>query len=342
LSQPRSEALDADAGQTAARATDVHALSFPQQQLLFFDQLTPGSITYNAALAWRVVGPLEVNALRGALDEVFRRQEALRTVLVWSAQATPSQVVLDEWSVELPLIDISKLTGKEQEVELARMLTERARRPFDLARELMLRTTLFRLGSEEHVILFAPHHVAFDAWAVEVLYREVGELYAANLQRRDAKLAELPLQYRDFAAWQREHLQGELLRDELDFWRTHLAGAPTVTQLPVDRPRLAAQTFDGATHHFLLDSALTEGVRELCAATRVTPYMLLLAAFGTLLYRASGQDDILIGGPMANRERPGLEHLIGFFANTVVVRVRMGGNPTFNELLFQCSIMYVM
>jgi hypothetical protein len=331
---PGSAGLDgARAEQTHARTPEAHPLSFPQQQLLFFDHLTPGSVTYNAALAWRVTGPLKVSALHSALQEVFRRQEALRTVLVWGEQATPSQVVLEQWNVELPVVDLSGLAGEERETELARQLVEHARRPFDLAGELMLRTTLFRLGPEEHAILFAPHHVAFDAWAVEVLYREVGELYAANLEGRDAHLPELALHYRDFAAWQRDHLQGELLRDEADFWRAHLAGAPTVTRLPADRPRVATQTFEGATHHLVLDGELAGGVRELCAATGVTPYMLLLASFGTLLYRASGQDDILMGGPMANRERPGLEHLIGFFANTVVVRVRLGGNPTFNELL---------
>jgi amino acid adenylation domain-containing protein len=333
-SEPAIENAQApSAGRDPAPDAGAHQLSFPQQQLLFFDHLTPGSVTYNAALASRVLGALDVGALQGALEEVFKRQEALRTVLVWGEQSTPGQIVLEQWSVELPLVDLSHLGGEEQERELDRLLRERALTPFDLGGELMLRTTLFRLGPEEHVILFAPHHVAFDAWAVEVLYREVGELYAARVEQREWELAELPMQYRDFAAWQREHLQGELLRGELDFWRSHLAGAPTVTRLPVDRPRPAEQTFQGATHRFALGADLAEAVRELSASSRVSPYMLLLAAFGTLLYRASGQDDILMGGPMANRERAGLEHLIGFFANTVVVRVRLDGNPTFNELL---------
>jgi amino acid adenylation domain-containing protein len=323
----------AGAEPTPTAPSGGHPLSFPQQQLLFFDQLTPGSVTYNAALAWRVQGPLDLGALRDALTEVFRRQEALRTVLVWGEQATPSQVVLEEWSVELPVVDLSTVADGERDGELARQLTEYALRPFDLAAELMLRTTVFRLGPEEHAILFAPHHVAFDAWAVEVLYREVGELYAASLAGRSAQLPQLGMQYRDFAAWQRGHLQGERLHGELDFWRTHLAGAPTVTQLPADRPRGETELFEGATHRFTLDAEVAEGVRELSAATGVTPYMLLLASFATLLYRASGQDDILFGGPMANREQPGLEHLIGFFANTIVVRVRMGANPTFSELL---------
>ncbi len=330
---PSAPENGASAAPTPTAAAGGHPLSFPQQQLLFFDQLTPGSVTYNAALAWRVEGPLDVGALRDALTEVFARQEALRTVLVWGEQGTPGQVVLEEWKAELPVVDLSMVPKGERDAELERQLTEHALRPFDLAAELMLRTTVFRLGPEEHAILFAPHHVAFDAWAVEVLYREIGELYAASLAGRAAQLPELALQYRDFAAWQRSHLQGEHLHGELDFWRTHLAGAPTVTRLPADRPRGETELFEGAMHRFTLDAQVAGAVRELSASTGVTPYMLLLASFATLLYRASGQDDILFGGPMANREQPGLEHLIGFFANTIVVRVRMGANPTFGELL---------
>jgi amino acid adenylation domain-containing protein len=332
----RARAADEDGARGGASTTpeaSLHALSFPQQQLLFFDQLAPGSVTYNAALAWRVEGPLDTELLRGALAEVFERQEALRTVLVWGEQAEPGQTVLQEWEVNHPVVDLSGLDGQAQTSELERRLTEHARQPFDLSQELMLRVTLFRLAPEEHVILLALHHVAFDAWAVEVLYQELGELYAAALEGREAELPALQQNYRDFASWQRERLSGELLADELDFWRAQLAGAPTLTQLPTDRPRADVQIFDGATHRFVLDQELAEAVRELCAQAGVTPYMLLLAAFATLLYRGSGQDDILIGGPMANRQLPGIENLIGFFANTVVVRVPLGGNPTFRELL---------
>lgn len=320
-------------GADTKRPGEAHPLSFPQQQLLFFDQLAPGNVTYNAALAWGVEGPLDIDALHGALTRLFERQETLRTVFAWGEQATPGQVVLEQCAVELPRVDLSGLDSEQRDAELARLLGERALRPFDLAAEPMLRVTLFALGPERHVILFALHHIAFDAWAVEVLYRELGELYAAKLGRREPQLPDLTLQYRDFAAWQRDRLQGERLGEELEFWRTQLAGAPTVAQLPADRPRAAEQTFDGATHAFTLDSDLLEPLRELCAATGVTPYMLLLAAFGTLLYRSSGQDDILVGGPMANRELPGIENLIGFFANTVVVRLRLDGNPTFGEML---------
>jgi amino acid adenylation domain-containing protein len=329
-----NDAIPASGKEVAVGGVTQGPLSFPQQQLLFFDQLTPGSVTYNAALAWRVEGPLDVEALRAALAEIFERQQALRTVFAWGAdEAAPRQVVLERHELELGVVDLSRHADQEREAELERSLLERARRPFDLAAEPMLRTTLFCLGPDEHVVLLAAHHIAFDAWAVEVLYRELGELYAAAVESRQPQLPELTLQYLDFATWQRERLRGEPLEDELDFWRAQLAGAPTIAQLPVDRPRGAEQTFAGASHRFALDCELATGVRELCARTGVTPYMLLLAAFATLLYRSSGQDDILLGGPMANRQLPGIGNLIGFFANTVVVRARLGGNPTFEELL---------
>jgi hypothetical protein len=314
-----------------ARAAS-YPLAFPQQQLLFFDELTPGSATYNAALAFGVVGDLDHDALRAALTDLFERHEALRTVLVWG-DATPTQVPLDQWNAELPVVELSEVPSQERGAELERLLREHARRPFDLAKDLMLRTTLFRLGSDEHVILFQPHHVAFDAWAVEILYRDLSEFYDARRAGRAPRLPELALQYGDFALWQREHLQGELLASKLDFWRTQLAGAPTTLRIPTDHRRPSLQTFEGATHRIALDRDLADAVRDAGHAAGVTPYMVLLAAFATLLYRVGGQDDILIGGPMANRERGGFEDAIGFFANTIVVRVRLGGNPPFATLL---------
>jgi amino acid adenylation domain-containing protein len=316
----------------AAAAGDACPLSFQQQQLLFFDALEPGSVTYNAALAIGVVGELDVAALRRGLEAMFGRHEALRTVLVWDEDAG-RQVVLDRYTVELAVIDLSRVAPAERDAELEALIREHARRPFDLSRELMMRTTLLRLGPAEHVLLFQAHHVAFDAWAVEVFYRDLGELYEAARERRAPVLPELPQQYRDFSRWQRQRLRGEFLDGELDFWRAQLAGAPAVLRLPTDKRRPPSQTFDGATHTVVLDGELATGVRELCRAEHVTPYMLLLSAFATLLYRRSGQDDILFGGPMANRDQPGLDDLIGFFANTIVVRVKLAGNPTFLELL---------
>ncbi|MCA1682481.1 MAG: amino acid adenylation domain-containing protein [Actinobacteria bacterium] len=309
-------------------------LSFQQQQLVYFDALEPGSVTYNAALAVHTTGELDEAAFRRALEAVIERHEALRTVLVWDGEReTGTQRVLDRWSVELDDVDLTGVPAEQRGAELDHLLAARARRPFSLASDVLLRATVFWLGADERVLLFQTHHVAFDAWAVEVFYRDLGELYAAAHERRDAQLPELPLRHGEFADRQRERLSGEWLERELDFWRASLAGAPTVLALPTDHPRAALQTDDGDTHTTLLGSDLAQALRERCREHQVTPYMVLLAAFTTLLYRRSGQDDILLGGPMANRAQPELEHLVGFFANTVVVRSRLGGNPTFAELL---------
>jgi acyl carrier protein len=312
--------------------TEPAPLSFTQRQLLYLDHLSPGDSVYNAALAMRVSGALDEALLRDALDGVYSRHEALRTVLTWDATA-PRQTVLDRWQTELPVIDLRHVPGPAREAELQRHMKASGLAPFDLSADLMLRATLYRLDELEYVILFQPHHIAFDAWAVEILYRDLSELYNAARERRAPRLPELSLQYRDFARWQHAQLQGGALERDLDFWRSHLAGAPTILRLPTDRARPPAQSFAGATHRVALDPELTAALREACRIAQVTPYMLLLAVFATVLYRWSGQDDILLGGPMANRDHPGFEHLIGFFANTVLTRVALRGNPEFSELL---------
>jgi amino acid adenylation domain-containing protein len=326
-----SAPAEAEPASAPSRAAE-YPLSFQQQQLLFFDQLSPDSATYNSALAVRVDGEVDVELLRAALAAVYARHETLRTVLVWD-DSSARQVVREDWAPELPLEDLSGAPAATNEAALQRLLCEHARRPFDLARESPLRTTIFRLAPAEHVILFQPHHVAFDARAVEVLYGEFGEIYGALRAQRSPVLPELPLQYGDFALWQRERLQGELLASKLDFWRAQLAGAPTVLQLPTDHRRPDFQTFEGASQMIVLGQELADAVRDAGRTMGVTPYMVLLAAFATLLYRRSGQDDILVGGPMANRDRAEFEDVIGFIANTIVVRVRLGGNPTFAALL---------
>ena len=327
---PFEPAPDAPDGAGEGPRPASYPLAYPQQQLLFFDELSPS--TYNAALAIRACGELDVDALRRALAELFVRHEALRSVFVWG-DAAPSQVVLDRWDASPELVDLSGLDEPERGAALERLMREHALRPFDLAHDLMLRTTVFVLAPQEHVILFQPHHIAFDAWAVEVLYRDLGELYDARRQGRTPALPELVHRYGDFALDQRRRMAGELLAGKLDFWRAQLAGAPTALAMPTDRPRPAMQSFDGASLEFELDAALADAVRLLAREADATPYMVLLATFATLLYRLGGQDDILIGGPMANRDGPRFEDVIGFFANTVVVRARLGGNPAFAELV---------
>ncbi len=322
----------ADDDQVAGSETPAESvpLSFQQEQLLFFDALEPGSVTYNAALAVRVTGDLDLDALRQALTSLLDRHEALRTVLVLD-EGSGRQVIAEPAPAEVELVDMSGV--QEPEAELERLLIERGRRPFDLANDRMLRTTVFALAPGERVLMFQTHHVAFDAWAVEVFYRDLGECYRAALEGRAPTLPVLRSQYRDFARHQRERLRGERLDAELDFWRAQLAGAPTIVKLPTDKRRPPTLTFDGDTYRTVLDEDLGAALRDSCQSHRVTPYMLLLAVFATLLYRHTGQDDILLGGPMANREEPGLEHLVGFFANTVVVRAPLAGNPAFSELL---------
>ena len=315
------------------RSAEDWTTSAQQAALLFFDTLDPGSSIYNAPLAIRVAGELDVAALRSALTCLVQRHESLRTVFVRQEDELARQVVLEQWELEFTEVDLSAFMPAQREPELQRLMREHAARAFDLERDVMLRATVFRLGPLGHVILLASHHIVLDAWAVEILYRELGECYEATRRRRPVQLPELAMQYRDFARWQRARLSGPQLERELDFWRSELAGAPAMLELPIDTRRPPEQSYAGATHRWRLPAELAERVRAVGQARQVTPYMLLLGTFATLLYRRSGQDDIVVGGPMANREHSALEHMIGFCANTIVVRVRLGGNPRFSELL---------
>ena len=319
-------------GATLALKPAAHPPSFSQQQLLFIDELAPNIATYNGAFAVRVAGALDREALEASVSGVVARHEALHTVFRWTPDG-PVQVVLDGWAFALPVVDLSTLPADEREPELQRLLGEQAREPFDLAHDLMVRATLFRLGEAEHVLLIVTHHIASDGWSVGIFCSDLGELYDARIRGRQPSLPELPLQYREFALWQRSRLSGERLDRELAYWRATLTGAPTFLQLPTDRPRPSQQTFDGASLAVELPSELAEATLSLCREEQATPYMLLLAVFAVLLYRTSGQDDILIGGPVANRSRSEFDRLIGFFANTLVSRVRLAGNPPFASLL---------
>jgi amino acid adenylation domain-containing protein/FkbM family methyltransferase len=302
-------------------------LSFQQQQLLFLDDLSRGSATYNAALAFRACGRLDPDCLARAIDLLIGRHDALRTVLRVEDEEA-EQLVLTKWQVEIPVIDVPY--GGDG---LDALLGEYARRPFDLGHDLLLRTFLFRLAPDEHVILFQTHHVAFDAWAVEIFLRELGTSYNAFLEGREPQLPPLALSYRDFARRQRGLLAGEWLEREKAFWREYLAEAPTFLPLPADGPRPDDDVLDADRHAITIPRSIAERLRSVCAEEDVTPYMFLLAAFATLLYRETGQTDLLIGGPAANRGSVDCEGVIGFFANTVVTRIDLAGSPTFRELL---------
>src|SRR5579884_525129 len=307
-------------------------LSYPQQRLWFLDQWEPGAPTHNGARVFRLEGELDVDALRAGLEQVVARHAPLRTVFV-TENREPRQVELAEWTLELAVVDLSGLPGAEREAELARRLREEARRPFDLARDVTLRPTLFRLGGTEHVLIVELHHISFDASSDPVMHRELEEVYRARAEGRAPRLPELPIEYTDFAAWQRARLDGATLDELVRHWRAELADAPVVLRLPTDRPRPAVQRHVGAHHELALVGGVADALTELGRSVGATPYMTLLAAFGVELFRFSGQDDVLVGTPIANRNHVELENLIGFFTNTLVIRTQLNGNPSFRELV---------
>jgi amino acid adenylation domain-containing protein len=306
-------------------------LSFAQQRLWFLDQLEPGSTVYNIPVAVRFSGRLNVEALEWSLQELVRRHESLRTTF-HSPDGQPVQVIELIRSFCLPLVELNALVPVQREAEAQRLTVQEAKRPFDLAAGPLLRAALVRLNEDEHVLLLSMHHIVSDAWSMEILVRELSTLYTAFVAGKPSPLPELPLQYADFAAWQRQWLQGEVLEAEMSYWTEQLSGV-TPLELPTDHPRPPVQTFQGATQGILVPAALSEDLKQLSQREGVTLFMTLLAAFQVLLARYSGQSDISVGTPTANRTHTELEGLIGFFVNTLVLRSDLSGNPSFREVL---------
>ncbi len=307
-------------------------LSFAQQRLWFLDQLEPGRPFYNVPIALRLDGHLDVPVLGRTLDEVVRRHEVLRTTFV-NHNGSALQRVSPSLRLPLPVVDLSALDTAERESATRLLAHKEARLSFDLSAGPLLRVTLLRLSNEEHVALFTTHHIVSDGWSIGVLVREVAALYAAFAEGQESPLAELPIQYADYAVWQREHLQGEVLEQQLDYWRKRLAGAPATLELPMARPRPRVQTYRGASYKFEFDTELAAGLRALSRREGVTVFMTLLAGWQALLARYTGQDDVVVGTAVANRTRRETEELIGFFINTLVLRTDMSGEPHFTELL---------
>src|SRR6185436_2458603 len=298
-------------------------LSFAQQRLWFLDQLEPGSPVYNLPAAIELTGRLDVPALAAAFGEVVRRHEAFRTTFSF-VEGEPAQVVAEPAAFALPLVDLQGLPRPGNvEAESRRLAAAEARRPFDLGDPrggLMLRATLLRQGAERHTILLTMHHVASDGWSLGVLVREIGALYAAFAAGRPSPLPELTVQYSDFAVWQRSWLHGEVLEQEVAFWRRELAGLPPLLDLPTDRPRPARRSSRGASWPVRLPAGLTRQLEALARSEGATLFMVLLAGFQALLARAGGQDDLAVGSPVAGRNRAEIEGLIGFFVNMLVLR----------------------
>lgn len=307
-------------------------LSFAQQRLWFLDQLEPNSPFYNIPTALRFQGRLNLAAFRQSLEFLMHRHESLRTTFD-EFDGKPFQVFTDSFEVPLEIQDLTQQPASSNEKAIQELALAEAKRPFNLKTGPLFRATVIQLADTESVVLFTMHHIISDGWSVTVLVQEMAALYQAFASGEPAPLPELPIQYADYAHWQRQWLQGEILETHLTYWKEKLADCPPIIELPTDRPRPPVQSFNGNTISATFSPELAQAVHQLSREEGCTPFMTLLAAFQTLLARYSRQDDICVGTPVANRNRLATEKLIGFFVNTLVLRTDLSGNPTFLELL---------
>jgi amino acid adenylation domain-containing protein len=307
-------------------------LSYAQQRLWFLDELMPHNNAYNIPVGFRVSGPLNLIALGQSLNETVKRHESLRTNFI-NVDGQPIQVIAPSRTQDLSVISLERFSEAERESLFQRLALEEGQRPFDLASDSLFRSTVFRLSEQEHVLLLVMHHIISDGWSIEVLIRDVLRTYKALCQGVAADLPELPIQYADYAHWQRQWLQGEVLEQELSYWRQQLDGSLPELNLPTDRPRPSALSMKGSAVVLEVPEWLTGKLRELSQSVDSTLFITLLASFQILLARYSGQDDIAVGTPVAGRRWVETEDLIGFFINTLVMRTRLSGDPTIREVL---------
>ncbi|HZM70372.1 MAG TPA: condensation domain-containing protein, partial [Candidatus Cryosericum sp.] len=312
-------------------------LSSGQQRLWFLTQLNPDDPAYNESGLLRLKGLLDVRALERTLDEIVRRHAILRTTFP-VVDGRPVQVVAAASPLSLDLVDLGGHAAESQGDLVLRLAQEEARRPFDLAQGPLFRARLVRLDDEDHALLLVMHHIICDGWSTRVLSREMAVLYDAFVAGRPSPLPDLPIQYADFAVWQQEWLRGGNLARQLEYWRSQLADLPTL-ELPTDRPRPFDSSFRGAEGQRALGPEVSDALRRLSTSEGVTLFMTLLSAFSLLLSRYSGQEDVVVGTPIAGRNRAEFEGLIGFFLNTLVLRNDLSGDPTFRKLLKQTRTM---
>jgi natural product biosynthesis luciferase-like monooxygenase protein/amino acid adenylation domain-containing protein len=306
-------------------------LSFAQERLWFLEQLEPGVPFNNVPIALRARGRLNARALEQALAEVVRRHEPLHSVF---RDNHGQPITLPQSpSFAMLVFDLSAVPAEERQAEARRLVTVEARCRFDLTQNVLLRVKLIRLAADDYLMVLVTHHIACDGWSLAVFYRELSVLYEAFMQKRPGPLPALPIGYGDFASWQRRSVQGGVLEKQLLYWQNQLADAPTALMLPAARPRPPVQTYRGAAHYFSLGSSSVTELSALCQREEVTIFMLLLAAWQTLLHRYSGQEDILVGSPLAGRAHLETESLIGIFLNMLVLRGDLSGDPTFCGLL---------
>jgi amino acid adenylation domain-containing protein len=315
---------------TRVARDDKLALSSAQQRLWFLDQLQPESSFYNISGGVRLIGKLNTLALKQSLNEVIKRHEILRTGFAM-ADGQPVQLIAPPGELQVPLIDLSRLPG-EKEARLQERVAQTSQRPFDLSSSPLLRAILYESNDTDHTLILVMHHIIVDGWSTGILIREIGELYNAFINGLPSPLADLSIQYADYAAWQQAQLESEALQVEMAYWLRQLDAAPTLLELPLDHPRPPVQTYRGASASRLLDTDLLDSLKAISRAHSNTLFITLLAAFNALLCRYSGQTDILIGTPVAGRSRVELEGLMGLFVNTLVMRTDLAGNPSFAEL----------
>ncbi|HEX8118987.1 MAG TPA: condensation domain-containing protein, partial [Pyrinomonadaceae bacterium] len=325
-SPPRLVALPRGEG------VNVFPVSFAQQRLWLLDQIAPGDPAYNQPYAVLLKADMDAATLEQAIAEVVRRHESLRTTFS-TVDGQPVQVVSPSQTFKLTQRDLRGLSPQERRAEALRLAAEDGRRPFDLKRGPLMRGMLLRVGEQEQLLVLTMHHIVFDGLSLIAMMREIGQLYVACKLGLPSPLPELPIQYADFAVWQREWLGGETLETHLAYWREQLGGELPVLKLPSFKPRPELPTSAGATYPVRFSPELTKALRELSWRTDVSLVMTLLAAFDVLLYRYTGQEDVVVGSPIAGHTRGELEGLIGFFVNTLVLRTDLSGEPTFRELL---------
>jgi amino acid adenylation domain-containing protein len=307
-------------------------LSFAQERMWFLDQLNPDTSAYNRPTNIKFAGELNVAALEQSLNAIIHRHEILRTCFP-VINEKPVQQIAPHFTLSLPVIDLSHLSIQERDIEVEKLAIQAAQQSFDLSQLPLIKGSLLKLAAQEHLLLLTLHHTIFDGWSFGVLLEELAEFYQAFVTKKPASLPELPIQYADFTQWQRNWLQGEVVASQLNYWKEKLGGSLPVLQLPTDYPRPAIQTYNGAAVSLELSPDLTTALKTLSEQQGITLFMTLLAAFQVLLHRYSGEEDIIVGTPIANRNRQEIEPLIGCFVNSLVLRTDLGGNPTFTELL---------
>ena len=308
--------------------------SFAQQRLWFLDQLEPGTAAYNLPRAFRITGPLDVGALTSAMQAMVRRHESLRTIFD-SVDGQARQIVLSDVDVGIPIVDLADIPEYDREREALRIASEEGKKPFDLTKGPLLRAVLVRLGPDQYLLVLVMHHIITDGWSIAVLFRELTRCYQAFTSNLDVNLPQLPFQYAEYAQWQREYLTGEVLAQQVDYWKGKLADAQTILDLPTDRPRPTGHSWRGATEELILDSNVLAELKAFAKNEGGTLFMVVLAAFQSLLQRYTMQESILVGTPVAARNEVEIENLIGLFVNTLVFRADFGDNPSFRDLFRQ-------